>query len=46
VLHLRASASQVLLAAASMAGVAIVAAWFPAYRASNLEPVEAMRYVE
>ncbi len=46
VLHLRASASQVLLAAAAMAGVAIVAAWFPAYRASKLEPVEAMRYVE
>jgi len=46
VLHLRASASQVLLAAAAMAAVAIVAAWFPAYRASKLEPVEAMRYVE
>ncbi len=46
VLHLRASASQVLLAAAAMAGVAIVAAWFPAYRASKLEPMEAMRYVE
>jgi len=46
VLHLRASASQVLLAAAAMAGVAILAAWFPAYRASKLEPVEAMRYVE
>ncbi len=46
VLHLRASASQVLLAAAAMAGVAVLAAWFPAYRASKLEPVEAMRYVE
>lgn len=46
VLHLRASASQVFLAAVSMAAVAILAAWFPAYRASKLEPVEAMRYVE
>lgn len=46
VLHMRATASQVVLAAVSMAGVAILAAWFPAYRASKLEPVEAMRYVE
>ena len=46
VLHMRATASQVILAAASMAGVAVLAAWFPAYRASKFEPVEAMRYVE
>jgi len=36
----------VLLAAAAMAAVAVLAAWVPALRASNLEPVEAMRYVE
>jgi len=46
VLHLRASASQVLLAAAAMAGIAVLAAWLPAYRAAKLEPVEAMRHVE
>jgi ABC-type lipoprotein release transport system permease subunit len=46
VLHMKATASQVILAAASMAGVAVLAAWVPAYRASKLEPVEAMRYVE
>jgi ABC-type lipoprotein release transport system permease subunit len=37
---------QVVISAVSMVGVAILAAWFPAYRASKLEPVEAMRYVE
>ncbi len=46
VLHLRVDAPQVLLAAAAMAVVAVLAAWVPALRASNLEPVEAMRYVE
>jgi len=46
VLHLSIHARQVALSAAAMAGVAVLAAWFPAWRASKLEPVEAMRYVE
>jgi len=46
VLHLSVNVSQVLLSAAAMAGVALLAAWLPAWRASKLEPVEAMRYVE
>jgi len=46
VLHMMISWPQVVISAAAMAGVAVLAAWFPAYRASKLEPVEAMRYVE
>lgn len=46
VIHMRVHASQVMLSAITMTAVAVVAAWFPAYRASRLEPVEAMRYVE
>ena len=46
VLHLRVTAAQVVLSAVAMAGVAVLAAWYPAYRASKFEPVEAMRYVE
>jgi putative ABC transport system permease protein len=46
VLHLRVALPQVLESAAAMAMVAILAAWYPALRASKLEPVEAMRYVE
>ncbi len=45
-LHVRVAAPQVALAAAAMAVVALLAAWIPARRASHLEPVEAMRYVE
>ena len=45
-LHLRVAVPQVALAAAAMAVVALLAAWIPARRASHLEPVEAMRYVE
>ena len=46
VLHLSVSVKQTLLAAVAMAGVALLSAWLPAWRASKLEPVEAMRYVE
>ena len=46
VIHMMISWPQVVISAAAMVGVAIMAAWFPAYRASKLEPVEAMRYVE
>lgn len=45
-LHLAIRWPQLLLAAATMSLVAILAAWLPAYQASKLEPVEAMRYVE
>jgi len=45
-LHMMIRWPQVVVSAVSMAVVAVVAAWFPAYRASKLEPVEAMRYVE
>jgi len=46
VLHLRVDAGSVLLSAVSMAAVALIAALFPAWRAAQLEPMEAMRYVE
>ncbi len=45
-LHMMIRWPQVVVSAVSMAIVAVAAAWFPAYRASKLEPVEAMRYVE
>ncbi|MBC7221125.1 ABC transporter permease [Candidatus Bipolaricaulota bacterium] len=46
VLHLSADPGQVALAAGAMAAVAVLAAWWPARRASRLEPMEAMRYVD
>jgi len=46
VLHTMISWPQVVISAAAMVGVAVLAAWFPAHRASKLESVEAMRYVE
>ena len=46
VLHMMVKWPQVVISAVSMAAVAVLAAWLPAYRASRLEPVEAMRYVE
>lgn len=46
VLHMSITAKQVILSAGAMAGIAMLAAWFPAWRASKLEPMEAMRYVE
>ena len=46
VLHMSITARQVLLSAGAMAVVAMLAAWMPAWRASKLEPMEAMRYVE
>jgi len=46
VLHMSITAPQVLLSTGAMAIVAMLAAWMPAWRASKLEPMEAMRYVE
>jgi len=46
VLHMSVRWTQVALSAGAMAGVAMLAAWLPAWRASKLEPMEAMRYVE
>jgi ABC-type antimicrobial peptide transport system permease subunit len=46
VIHMMIKWPQVVISAVSMVVIAILAAWFPAYRASKLEPVEAMRYVE
>ena len=46
VLHLSVSVKETLLAAVAMAGVAMLSAWLPAWKASKLEPMEAMRYVE
>jgi len=46
VLHMSITARQVILSAGAMAVVAMLAAWMPAWRASKLEPMEAMRYVE
>ncbi len=46
VLNMSIRASQVLLSAGAMTVVALLAAWLPARRASKLEPMEAMRYVE
>jgi len=46
VLNMSIRASQVLLSAGAMAVVALLAAWLPARKASRLEPMEAMRYVE
>jgi len=46
VLHMSITAQQVILSAGAMAVVAMLAALMPAWRASKLEPMEAMRYVE
>jgi ABC-type lipoprotein release transport system permease subunit len=46
VIHLRAELGDVVLSAVAMAAVALFAALFPAWRAAQFEPVEAMRYVE
>ncbi|MFC2082005.1 ABC transporter permease, partial [Candidatus Bipolaricaulota bacterium] len=46
VIHLRADAGSVILSAVAMAAVALLAALFPAWRAAQFEPMEAMRYVD
>jgi len=46
VFHMSIDVGQALFSALAMAVVAVLAAWIPAWRASKLEPVEAMRYVE
>lgn len=46
VLHLTVDRGQVALATGAMAAVALLAAWWPARRASRLAPMEAMRYVD
>jgi len=46
VLNMSIRASQVLMSAGAMTVVALLAAWLPARKASRLEPMEAMRYVE
>lgn len=46
VLHMSITVRQVLLSAGTMTGVAILAAWMPARKASKVEPMEAMRHVE
>ena len=45
-LHLRVTPIEVLGSALAMIGVAILAAWYPAHRAANLEPMEAIRHVK
>jgi len=45
-IHLSVRAGDVVISAAIMAGVALLAALIPAWRAARFEPVEAMRYVE
>ena len=46
VLHMSITVPQVLLSVGAMSAIAVLAAWLPARRASKLEPMEAMRYVE
>lgn len=46
VLHLRVDTVNVIIAAIAMPVVALLAALFPAWRAAQFEPMEAMRYVE
>ncbi len=46
VLHLRVTIPELAISAAAMTLVALLAAWYPAFRASRFEPMEAMRYVE
>ena len=46
VLHLRVDTVNAILAAVAMPVVALLAALFPAWRAAQFEPMEAMRYVE
>jgi len=45
-LHLRVDTVNIIIAAVAMPVVALLAALFPAWRAAQFEPMEAMRYVE
>jgi ABC-type lipoprotein release transport system permease subunit len=43
-LRMRITATEVVLSALAMVAVAVAAAWYPAWRAARLEPVETMRH--
>jgi ABC-type antimicrobial peptide transport system permease subunit len=43
-LTMRITAAEVVLSASAMVAVAVAAAWYPARRAADLEPVETMRH--
>jgi len=45
ILHLRVTPWEVLGSVLAMVGVGVLAAWYPAWKAARLEPVEAMRHV-
>ena len=45
-LRMRITAAEVLLSAVAMVAVAVAAAWYPAWRAAQLEPMETMRHAD
>lgn len=46
ILHVRITPIEIIGSALAMIAVAILSAWYPAHRASRLEPMEAMRHVD